>query len=123
MTKKKEQRMSKDLKTRMSPSNDDPHGFGLMVPEETINTPTLHSNNGGLYMDDAVLREELLKHLDQLPPELRRLVLEYSRKLARSAARGTSGKELLRFFGTLAPDDAATMAREIDSACEQVNVA
>jgi hypothetical protein len=72
-------------------------------------------------MNDAVLREELMKHLDQLPPELRRRVLEYSRKLARSAANGSPGRQILRFSGILAPDDADAIAREIETGCERVD--
>jgi len=113
--------MSKDLKTRIAMPGDIPDGYGLNASEQSINSPTIHLQSGELSMDDAVLREELMKHLDQLPPKLRRLVLEYSRKLARSAARAPPGKQLLPFFGTLAPGDADAMAREIETGCERVD--
>ena len=113
--------MSKRIKTRIAIPRALPKGFGQYNAKETINSPTIHLQSGELSMDDAVLREELLKHLDQLPPKLRRLVLEYSRKLARSAAKGPSGKQLLRFSGILAADDADAMARDIENACERVD--
>ena len=113
--------MSKNVDTRTAIRMDFPSGSGLKATEANINSPQIHLQSGEQSMDDADLREELMKHLDQLPPELRCLVLEYSRKLARTAAKGTPGKQLLRFSGTLAPDDALAMAREIEDACERVN--
>jgi len=72
-------------------------------------------------MHDAALEDELLKHLEHMPPELQRQVLELSRAMARSAGRGIPGKQLLRFSGVLSPDDAAAMADLIEEGCERVD--
>lgn len=72
-------------------------------------------------MHDAALKDELLKHLEHMPPELQRQVLELSRAMARSASRGIPGKQLLRFSGTLSPDDARAMAELIEEGCERVD--
>ena len=50
-----------------------------------------------------------------------RQVLNYARSLALTAPVGTPGKELLRFAGTIEPDDLNLMAAAIQEGCEQVN--
>ncbi len=72
-------------------------------------------------MYDAALKEELLKHLEHLSPELQRQVLELSRAMAKSAARGIPGKQLLRFSGIISLEDANTMAHLIEEGCERVD--
>jgi len=72
-------------------------------------------------MYDAALKEELLKHLEHLPSELQRQVLELSRAMARSAARGIPGKQLFRFSGILSQEDASAMAQLIEEGCERVD--
>ena len=72
-------------------------------------------------MHDTALREELLKHLELLPPELQRQVLELSKAMARSASRGVPGKQLLRFVGILSHEDAEAMAQLVEAGCEQVD--
>jgi len=72
-------------------------------------------------MYDAALREELLRHLDHLPPELQRQVLELSRAMARFTSRGIPGKQMLRFSGVLNPEDARAIAKSIENGCERVD--
>ncbi len=72
-------------------------------------------------MYDAALREELLKYLEHLPPELQRQVLELSRAMAKSASHGIPGKRLLRFSGILSPEDAHAMSLLIENGCKRVD--
>jgi len=72
-------------------------------------------------MRDKTFREELLRHLEHLPPEVRREVLELSGAMARSAARGIPGKQLPRFSGIISPEDANAMEHIIEEGCERVD--
>ena len=72
-------------------------------------------------MYDATLREELLRHLDHLPPELQRQVLELSRAMAKFTSRGIPGNQLLRFSGVLNSEEARAMAKSIENGCERVD--
>jgi hypothetical protein len=73
-------------------------------------------------MVHATIRHELLAHLDQLPVELQKQVLDFARALTSSPApRGVAGCELLPLAGSLPQDAAAEMAAAIDAGCEQVD--
>jgi hypothetical protein len=72
-------------------------------------------------MIDTVFQSELLKQMDQLPPDLQQQVLHYAKSLKSSLSRGTPGKEFLKFSGILSPEDAAEMLRIIEEGCEQVD--
>ena len=72
-------------------------------------------------MHDTALKDELLKHLEHLSPELQRQVLELSKAMARSASRGVPGKQLLRFSGIIRLEDARAMAKSIEKGCERVD--
>ncbi|HUU59661.1 MAG TPA: hypothetical protein VMZ50_08960 [Phycisphaerae bacterium] len=71
-------------------------------------------------MIDAAIRTELLNEVAQLPPALQQRVVEYARTLAQARSRGTPGTELLRFAGTLDPEDARMMMEAVEEGCEQV---
>lgn len=71
-------------------------------------------------MIDASLREELLKQLEQLSPNLQRRVVEFAAALVQSVPKGTPGNQLLRFAGVLAPEDAREMIEAIEAGCERV---
>jgi hypothetical protein len=60
-------------------------------------------------MIDVNLKRELLAQVERLPSELQRRVVDYATRLAHSSPRGTPGKELLRFAGTIAAEDAKAM--------------
>jgi hypothetical protein len=66
-------------------------------------------------------KQEILKEIDRLPPELQQRVLEFARTLNPSLPDGMSGKELLRFAGILTPEEAELMERAIKDGCEQVD--
>lgn len=69
-------------------------------------------------MDQHVERE-LRKQLDQLSVEQQQRVVEFARRLA--ADETTGGGGLLRFAGSIPPDDLAAMAKVIEEDCEQAN--
>jgi hypothetical protein len=60
-------------------------------------------------MIDVNLKRELLAQVERLPSELQRRVVDFATGLAQSSLKGTPGKELLRFAGTIAAEDAKTM--------------
>jgi len=72
-------------------------------------------------MIDTAIRTQLLNEVAQLPPALQQRVVEYARSLAQARLRGTPGAELLRFAGTLDPEDARIMMEAIEEGCEQVD--
>ena len=72
-------------------------------------------------MIDGALQDELLKQLEQLSPNLQRRVVDFTAALVQSVPKGTPGDELLRFAGTLDPEDAKEMIEAIEAGCEQVD--
>ena len=72
-------------------------------------------------MIDVNLKKELLAQVERLPSELQRRVVDFATGLAQSSPKGTPGKELLRFAGTIASADAKAMTDAIESGCEQVD--
>ncbi len=67
------------------------------------------------------LIEKVVKHLQTLPYESQRRVLEFTQALAFSTPQGTPGYTLLRFAGSIPPDDAERMLQAIQQGCEQIN--
>jgi hypothetical protein len=72
-------------------------------------------------MIDPSLREELLKALDRLSPAMQRQVLDFARALRESKLRGTPGKELLKFAGTMSPSEADEFLRSIEEDCGRID--
>jgi hypothetical protein len=70
---------------------------------------------------DPATKDEMLRQLEQLPAELQRRVLEFARSLAPDRLQGTAGSSLLRFAGTMPPQDAAEIRQAIEDGCEQVH--
>jgi hypothetical protein len=68
------------------------------------------------------LKQEILKHLDQLPVELQRWVLAFIQELAESRPKGVPGRELLRFAGMLSEDEAKVWMKAIEAGCERVDL-
>jgi len=71
-------------------------------------------------MGEAI-ETELQRQLERLGPEQRRQVLEFAQALATKRLKGTPGKQLTRFAGTISRADLDVMTAEIEAACEQVN--
>ena len=73
-------------------------------------------------MVSAIIKAELLSRIDQLPVELQRRVIAFADALVLSNPKGTPGRDLLRFAGTLDEDSAREMQDAIEGACERVDV-
>jgi hypothetical protein len=72
-------------------------------------------------MIDPATKDEMIRRLEGLPPEMQRRVLDFARALALPRPRGIPGPELLRFAGTLTRQDADEMQQAIEPACERVD--
>lgn len=70
---------------------------------------------------DSTIVDMVVEQLKELPQEMQRRVLDFTRALASTAPRGVSGQELLQFAGTISEQDAAEMRDAIEQACEQVD--
>ena len=65
---------------------------------------------------------QVVEHLEALPDNLQRQVLEFVQALHLLAQRGVSGKQLLQFAGTIPPDDLELMREAIEAECERVDL-
>ena len=72
-------------------------------------------------MTHSLIKQEIVKQLDQLPLELQQRVLDFTQALVLSLPKGVPGKRILRFAGILEPEDAQAMAQAIEAGCEQVD--
>ena len=74
-------------------------------------------------MAEAVLKL-LHEEIEQLGPKQRRQLLDLARALSATSPtrrRGTVGRKLTRFAGSIRSDDLKVMSAEIESGCEQVS--
>lgn len=69
---------------------------------------------------DQTIEKEIFSCLNKLPLEKQQQVLNFIRALA--TPTGVAGEKLLRFAGTIEPDDLHLMVRTMEEGCEQVNV-
>ncbi|MBI1296083.1 hypothetical protein GC175_14110 [bacterium] len=72
-------------------------------------------------MNSATVNE-IIDHVEALPPNLQEQVLVYVRALDTSYRHGVPGRELLRFAGAIAKEDLAQMSQAIEEGCEQVDL-
>jgi len=70
---------------------------------------------------DTPIIDEIIEQMKALPHELQCRVLEFTRALRPSTPRGVPGRQLLRFAGTITPNDAHLMREAIEQGCEQVD--
>ena len=74
-------------------------------------------------MVDKNVHAELVKTLDQMPLSLQKRVLEFAATLqGKKLPPGTPGRELLKFAGTISPEDCVLMEQAIEEGCEQVDL-
>lgn len=66
--------------------------------------------------------DEVVEQLKVMPQPLQRQVLEFVRSLVKAEGRGTPGQQLLRFAGSIPPDDLQLMREAIEQDCERVDV-
>lgn len=72
-------------------------------------------------MAEAAIKEQILNDLDQLSPEKQRQAAELVRSLVSALPKGTPGRELLPFVGTLDPESVRQMKKAIEEGCERVD--
>ena len=70
----------------------------------------------------SAVERELQQRLSRLGPAEKRQVLEYTRELGEPSLRGTSGAVLLRFAGSIPPEDLRELANAIEEGCEQTRI-
>ncbi|NEP10979.1 MAG: hypothetical protein F6K14_12345 [Symploca sp. SIO2C1] len=66
--------------------------------------------------------DEVIEQLRAMPQHLQWQVLEFARTLVRVEVLGTPGQQLLRFAGSIPPDDLQLMREAIEQGCEQVDI-
>lgn len=65
------------------------------------------------------LVEQIIHAVMRLTPDAQQKVLNFTSALR---PQGVPGKELLRFAGTIAPDDLALMTQAIETECERIDL-
>jgi hypothetical protein len=70
---------------------------------------------------NTVIIDEITKKLRNLPDNLQRQVLIFVDALQSSSVRGTQGKVLVEFAGTISLNDLSLMKESIEAGCEQIN--
>jgi len=70
----------------------------------------------------STIKQEVVRQLDQLPPELQRQVLDFAHALAISLPKGVQGKQLLSFSGIMETEDIQAMSEAIEAGCERVDM-
>ena len=68
------------------------------------------------------LKKELLEQIEKLTPGQQKQVLDFALELSGELPEGTPIKELLKFAGTIPPEDLERMKQAIEEGCEQVHV-
>lgn len=71
-------------------------------------------------MNATPIKEEILREIEHLPLHSQKRVLDFARALRSTFNQGVSGRELLRFAGTLPPGEGELMNQAIEDACERV---
>lgn len=65
--------------------------------------------------------DEVVEQLKVMPQHLQLQVLGFVRALAKAEVRGMPGQQLLRFAGSIPPDDLQLMHEAIEQDCERVD--
>jgi len=66
--------------------------------------------------------DEVIEQLSIMPQHLQWQVLEFAQRLVKVEVQGTTGQQLLRFAGSIPPDDLQLMREAIEQGCEQVDI-
>ncbi len=67
------------------------------------------------------LIDQVVRQLESLPEDKQRRVLEFAESLGPTASKGVPGDQLLRFAGSIPPDQLELMSEAIENGCEQVD--
>jgi hypothetical protein len=73
-------------------------------------------------MKSSLIEKEILEQINRLPFDQQCQVLEFARSLASLKPTGITGRELLRFSGSIEKSDLEIMTQAIEEGCEQVNL-
>lgn len=66
--------------------------------------------------------DEVIEQLQIMPQHMQWQVLEYVRALVKEEVQGTPGQQLLRFAGSISPDDLQLICEAISQDCERVDL-
>jgi hypothetical protein len=70
---------------------------------------------------EPAIKEQILKDLDRLSPELQRRALELVHDLASPLPRGASVEDMIRLGGMLDEESAREMREAIEEHCERID--
>jgi hypothetical protein len=70
---------------------------------------------------EPAIKEQILRDLDRLSPQQQRQAAEMVHTLVSPLPKGTPGRELLRFVGTIDRESAQQMKEAIEEGCERVD--
>jgi hypothetical protein len=69
----------------------------------------------------TAIKEQILSDLERLSPQEQRRAAQLVHGLVSAPPKGTSGRDLLRFAGTLDDESAREMTEAIEEGCERVD--
>ena len=70
-------------------------------------------------MTSSQIKQKILERLDELSEGEQHKILEFAEHLP-PTPKGTPGRELLKFFGTIDSEDCRRMEEAIEVGCERV---
>ena len=68
------------------------------------------------------IKEQILNDLDRLAPDQQKRAAEFVHSLVSPLPKGTPGRDLLRFAGTIDDTSAREMMEAIDEGCGRVDL-
>ena len=71
-------------------------------------------------MSSSQIKQKIIERLDELSEGEQRKLIEFAEHLP-AITKGTPGRELLRFFGTIDSEDCRRMEAAIEAGCERVD--
>jgi hypothetical protein len=66
--------------------------------------------------------DRVVEQLKVMPPQQQWQVLQFTETLLKAEVRGTPGKQLLRFAGSIPADDLQLMNEAIAQDCEEIDI-
>ncbi|HOO72238.1 MAG TPA: hypothetical protein PK926_10795 [Spirochaetota bacterium] len=67
------------------------------------------------------IKKKLINDMEKLPLDLQKKVQDFAHALASVQTKGKSGKDLLKFAGTLSDAEAHQILEVIEDGCEKVD--
>ena len=72
-------------------------------------------------MSDPTIEQEILEQVTRLQPDEQLRVLDFAKALAGPLPQGTTGKQFLKFVGSIPAEDLKEMQAAIRDGCEKVD--